>query len=80
MERDAVVIEVGLNEGVTRAVHPDVPQTPAECAADARRCGDAGAAIVHWHAVDAAGTQRLADAALYGAALDLIDGAVLAYP
>jgi 3-keto-5-aminohexanoate cleavage enzyme len=80
MDRDAVVIEVALNEGVTRAVHPGVPQTPAECAADARRCGDAGAAIVHWHAVDEAGTHRLADAALYGAALDLIDGAVLAYP
>lgn len=80
MERDAVVIEVGLNEGVTKAAHPDVPQTPAECAADARRCADAGAAVVHWHAVDEAGTQRLADADLYGAALDLIDGAVLAYP
>jgi len=80
MNNDAVVIEVGLNEGVTPAAHPHVPQRPEECAADARRCGDAGAAIVHWHAVDSAGTQRLADAALYGAALDEIAGCVLAYP
>jgi len=35
---------------------------------------------VHWHAVDASGTQQLADAALYGAALDEMAGCVLAYP
>ena len=80
MKHDAVVIEVGLNEGVTPAVHPHVPRRPGECAADARRCAGAGAAIVHWHAVDDAGTQRLADATIYGAALDEIDGCVLAYP
>ena len=52
MEHDAVIIEVGLNEAVSPAVHPHVPQRPLECAADARRCADAGATIVHWHAVD----------------------------
>src|SRR5262249_5736669 len=57
-----------------------VPQQPSECAADARRCADAGAAIVHWHAVDPSGVQRLADADLYGSALDKIAGRVLAYP
>jgi 3-keto-5-aminohexanoate cleavage enzyme len=80
MERDAALIEVGLNEAVTKAAHPHVPQTPSECAADARRCAEAGAAVVHWHAVDEAGEQRLADTELYGVALDLIDGCVLAYP
>ncbi len=80
MEHDAAIIEVGLNEAVSRAVHPHVPQRPYECAADARRCADAGAAVVHWHAVDEEGEQRLADAALYGAALDAIDGCVLGYP
>ncbi|MDQ3094494.1 MAG: 3-keto-5-aminohexanoate cleavage protein [Actinomycetota bacterium] len=35
---------------------------------------------MHWHTVDAAGNQRLGDAALYGAALDAMNGCVLAYP
>jgi uncharacterized protein (DUF849 family) len=80
MKHDAVVIEVGLNESVTPATQPHVPQLPSECAADAHSCADAGAAIVHWHAVDASGVQRLADADLYGAALDDMAGRVLAYP
>jgi uncharacterized protein (DUF849 family) len=80
MRHDAVIVEVGLNEAVTPASHPYVPQQPAECAADARRCADAGAAVVHWHAIDAAGVPRLGDAGLYGAALDEIAGCVLAYP
>jgi 3-keto-5-aminohexanoate cleavage enzyme len=80
MKHDAVIVEVGLNEAVTPAAHRRVPQRPEECAADARRCADGGAAIVHWHAVDPAGVQRLDDVALYGAALDAMDGCVLAYP
>ena len=80
MKHDAAVIEIGLNEAVTPATQPHVPQAPSECAADARRCADAGAAIVHWHAVDASGAQRLADVDLYGSALDDIGGCVLAYP
>jgi 3-keto-5-aminohexanoate cleavage enzyme len=39
----------------TRADTPYVPLTPAEIAADVRRCRDAGAAIVHLHPRDAAG-------------------------
>jgi len=80
VEGDAVIVEVASNEGVTRAIHPHVPLRPEECAADARRCADAGASIVHWHAVDDAGRQALGDARLYGAALDAMDGCVLAYP
>jgi 3-keto-5-aminohexanoate cleavage enzyme len=80
MEHDAAIIEVGLNEAISPAVHRHVPQRPLECAADARRCGEAGATIVHWHAVDDAGEQRLADTVLYAAALDAIDGCVLGYP
>jgi len=80
MKNDAVVIEVGLNEAVTPATQPHVPQRPSECAADACRCGDAGGAIVHWHAVGASGAQQLADSELYGCALDEIAGRVLAYP
>jgi len=80
MRNDAVVIEVALNETVTPATHPHVPQSPSECARDAHRCGDAGAAIVHWHAVDASGSQQLANTQIYGAALDEMAGCVLAYP
>lgn len=77
---DAAVIEVGLNEAVSPQMHAAVPQTPEECAADARSCGDAGASIVHWHAVGPDGAARLDDAALYGRALDAMAGAVIAYP
>jgi 3-keto-5-aminohexanoate cleavage enzyme len=80
VEHDAAIIEVGLNEAVSPLVHRHVPRSPLECAADARRCADAGASIVHWHAVDEAGEPRLADTALYGEALDAIDGCILGYP
>ena len=75
-----MIIEVALNEGVTPALHARVPQHADECAADARRCAESGASIVHWHAVDDDGREALGDATLYGAALDLMDGRVLAYP
>lgn len=77
---DAVVIEVGLNEAVSPLVHASVPQSPEMCAADARACAAAGAAIVHWHAIGPDGAARLDDVALYGQALDAMQGEVLAYP
>jgi uncharacterized protein (DUF849 family) len=83
MEHDSVIIEVGLNEGISRDVHPAIPISPAEIAADALRCEAAGAAVVHWHARDPAdGSQRAADARLYGEALELMraGGTVLGYP
>jgi uncharacterized protein (DUF849 family) len=82
VERDAVILEVGLNEGVTRSQQPSVPVTAEECADDALRCQNAGAAIVHWHARDPeTGAQLLGDAARYGEALDLMRASdVLAYP
>src|SRR4051812_8514813 len=82
MEGDAVVIEVGLNEAAGRAPNPHVPYGPKECADDALRCHNAGAAIVHWHARDAqTGEQRLGDAALYGETLGRIaSSGMLGYP
>lgn len=82
MERGAAIIEVGLNEAAMRAENPHVPYAPEECAQDAQRCAEAGAAVVHWHARDpTTGAQRLDDVALYGAALDRMRPAgVLAYP
>ena len=82
MERDAVILEVGLNEATMRAQNPYVPYSPRECAEDALRCGAAGATVIHWHARDPlTGEQRLADAQLYGEALErMCTGDLLAYP
>jgi len=79
---DAVIVEVGLNEGAGRAVNPNVPITPSECAADALRCRDAGASTIHWHARDpATGQQCLGDADLYAEALAAMQaGGLLGYP
>jgi uncharacterized protein (DUF849 family) len=82
VERDALVIEVGLNEAAMREQVPHVAFTPAECASDANSCAGAGAALVHWHARDpVTGAQRLSDAHLYAEALDgMQESGVLAYP
>jgi len=80
MRHDAVLLEVGLNEAVHPDAHSCVPQSPVECAADARRCADAGAALVHWHAVGTDGIARLGDTELYAEALEAMAGCVLAYP
>ncbi len=45
-----VIITAALTGAVTKREHtPHVPLTPAEVAEDARRCADAGAAVVHLH-------------------------------
>lgn len=44
-----VLIEAAINGGTTRARNPHVPVTPHEIRADAMRCFDAGATIVHAH-------------------------------
>lgn len=59
--RDKVLIEVGLNENRTRAENRHVPYTPAEIAAAARACHDAGASIVHYHGRGANGEPALSD-------------------
>lgn len=83
MNRDAVIVEVGINEGATRGQNPNIAFSPGECAADAVRCAEAGAAVVHWHAREPdTGAYRFGDTALYGEALDNMRAAsnVLAYP
>jgi 3-keto-5-aminohexanoate cleavage enzyme len=82
VDRDAAVIEVGLNEGAMRAQARHVAYSPGECARDAAACAGAGAAIVHWHARDAgSGAQRLGATGLYAEALaGMHDSGVLAYP
>lgn len=49
-----LVITVALTGNVpTRQVNPNLPVTPAEIAADVKRCRDAGACLFHVHARDA---------------------------
>lgn len=56
MPMDKLIINAGLTGMVpTKRDNPHVPVTVAEIVADARRCRDAGASIVHVHARDAKG-------------------------
>jgi uncharacterized protein (DUF849 family) len=47
---DKIIIKACLNGARGRDQNPQVPWTPAEVAAEAKRCAEAGAAIVHFHA------------------------------
>ena len=53
------MLKACLNGGRGRAEHPAVPLAPAELAADAARCAALGAAAVHVHPRDSAGTESL---------------------
>jgi uncharacterized protein (DUF849 family) len=46
---DPVIIEAAINGMTTPERNPHVPRTPAEITADAIRCVDAGATIIHAH-------------------------------
>jgi uncharacterized protein (DUF849 family) len=61
-----VILQAALNGPFTKADHPAMPVTPAELAADAAACVDAGAAAIHLHPRDADGVERL-DAAVVDA-------------
>lgn len=52
---DKIVIKACLNGMRGREQSPHVPWTPAEIAAEAKRCADVGAAVVHIHARTAEG-------------------------
>lgn len=69
-----VVIEAALNGNQSRADNPAVPITPDEVAAEARRCAEAGASVVHIHAQNADGDWR-ADGDWYAAAIRAIRAA-----
>ncbi|MBN1362687.1 MAG: 3-keto-5-aminohexanoate cleavage protein [Sedimentisphaerales bacterium] len=56
MQTDKLIINAALTGMVpTQADNPNLPCTPEEIVADARRCRDAGASIVHVHARDDSG-------------------------
>lgn len=77
-----LIIEARVNEYMSRAEgNPNVPLTPAEIAADARACRDAGAAILHFHARKADGDPDH-DTASYAdtVARILAEGDILVHP
>jgi len=47
---DLFIVEAALNGSRKRSEHPDVPLSAGELAAEARRCVEAGASVVHVHA------------------------------
>ncbi len=51
-EAAPVIIEASLNGGTPKSANPNVPRTPEEITADAIRCIDAGASMVHTHTDD----------------------------
>lgn len=71
-----VTVAVAPNGGRrTKVDHPEIPLTPAELAATARACLEAGAAMIHVHVRDADG-RHLLDGAAYEAATAAIRGVV----
>jgi 3-keto-5-aminohexanoate cleavage enzyme len=78
-----LIIEVALNEIITRDENPHVPISPDEIAQDAYDCYNAGASIVHFHAREpVTGAHRPGDAALYAEAMEKIRARcdILYYP
>lgn len=71
MSETPVIIEVAINGLRTPRDNPNVPVSPAEIAADALACFDAGAAIVHNH-IDRFGLSDTDTAARYLEAWDLV--------
>ncbi len=61
-----VILEVRCNEYAMRDENPNVPWSPEEIAADAAKCREAGAAVLHYHAREPETGAPSNDAALYG--------------
>lgn len=79
-----VLIEVGLNEAVTREQNRHVPISPGEIAADILECAAAGASVIHFHARDPeTGDQRCSGTELYRDAIRSVRASgcdILVYP
>ena len=68
-----VIITVRMNEASMREANPHVPWSPEEIAADAARCVEEGAAVVHFHGRDpiTGGADRSAET--LAATVELVD-------
>ena len=73
---DPLILTVAPNGAYKQAAdHPALPLTPSHLAAEAKRCLDAGAAMLHLHIRDPEGRHSL-DAAGYREALSVVHAAV----
>ena len=70
-----MLLQACLNGSRAADEHPALPLTPAQLAADARACVDAGARSLHMHPRDASGAESL-DAADVAAAVRAVRAAV----
>jgi 3-keto-5-aminohexanoate cleavage enzyme len=80
-----LIIEVAVNEYVTRSDHPGVPLTEEEIAAQVVACADAGASIAHFHprtGLDRLDIDHAEDVEFYARTMKLIaeQSKVIAYP
>ncbi len=64
-----VVITAAVNGNRMDTDGVDIPVSPEEIAADALRCQDAGAAVVHFHARDVKTRRSTAEVAVFGDAI-----------
>jgi len=60
-----LIIEVRVNEGITKDENPHVPYSPEEIADSAIDCWRQGASVVHYHARDPETGAPSADVELY---------------
>ena len=72
MRKIIVTAAVNGNRLDTPGVH--IPVSPEEIAEDARRCHEAGAAVVHFHARDVATRRSTADVGTFAATISSIRG------
>ena len=70
-----LIIDARLNEYTFRDPNPNIPYSPAEIAADAAACREAGASIVHYHARDPESGAPSSDPSLYAETARQIRGA-----
>src|SRR4051812_45858955 len=75
-------LEVALNGGLTRAIQPRVPITVEDIVAEGIAAVQAGAAIVHLHAYDAATGRQKDDPDVYARIIEGIRNKVdaIVYP
>lgn len=71
---DGIVITVRMNEFASKDVNPHVPWSPAEIAATAAACVEAGASIVHFHGRNPDGSQS-AESELLAETVEAINAA-----
>jgi len=82
IDEGKIIVEVGLNESVSKDRNPNIPYGIDEVIADGIACAQAGATMLHFHARADDGTQRWNAADVYRAEMEGIgaEADVIMYP